>query len=348
MKIRSVILAALLVVVLFVGLALWGPVGSDWFHYFDPIADRFRSGDTRLYDARSRGYFDAPWGMLLLVPLAALPIRAGQSALTILTLSALLAVTRAYTTHLFRATLALSTAFVVDHVLRGQLDALVLAGTLLGWWAVRERRPGGLSLALVVMAVKPINVVLAGLVLLIAVRRWSQREWLIVLSGPVAAVLLSALVIGFDWPLRYVRNLFATPPIVIFSVTTWTTLGPGTAVLGIWLVATLGQHVLQEGASSRLVALALALNLVLTPYANDSHYVLLIPAWLWLVEQRRAYLLLFPLTWLPLARVWGVAPEIIYPLLLTGGLLGDLSFVRPRAARTGDVALTVAPKGVGE
>mgnify|MGYP001764607444 CR=1 FL=1 len=30
------------------------------------------------------------------------------------------------------------------------------------------------------------------------------------------------------------------------------------------------------------------------------------------------------LTWLPLARVWGGAPEILYPLLLTAALLLDL------------------------
>jgi len=324
----SVLVAAGLLLALFVVLACYGPVGSDWFQTYHPVANRLWRGETRLYDARGGEFYNAPWTMLLLAPLARLPLRAGQAALTIFTLISLLAVTRAYTSNLLYVALALSTAFVLDHVLRGQVDAFALGGVILGMWALQHQRPVVLSAAYWLMLIKPVNLSLPLLLLTIAlIRHWPWRDWVIVSSFPVLSVAVAAVWIGPTWPLRYVQHLVSTPPWPGFAICSlWDVLGWGTALVALVLVALLAHLALRDGVTRGLVALALALNLLLASYANDDHYVLLIPAWLWLVECHWGYVGLYPLTWLPLARLGGLSLEILYPLLLTGGLLWHLGF----------------------
>lgn len=313
--------AVLLLVVLWLLLAQVGPLGADWYWTFDPVADRLLAGQTRLYDATSRGYYNAPWAMLLIVPLAQLPLRAGQAGLTMLSLTLLLAAARAYTRRRLLLALGLTNAYVLDLVLRGQLDALVLAGAILSVWAVQQRRPLVLSVAVWLLTLKPVNAVVVLAVLVLAMRTWSWREWLVALSLPVLSCGLAAVVCGPDWPPRYLDNYLRWPLLTTYSVSLWDTLGQTTLLLAVWLTATVLQLSLATGATLYLVALALAANLMVTGYANDSHYVLLIPAWLWLVESDGRWAALYPLGWLPLARNWGYAPEILYPVLLTGCLL---------------------------
>jgi len=69
------------------------------------------------------------------------------------------------------------------------------------------------------------------------------------------------------------------------------------------------------------LALALTMNLLFTPYANDSHYVLLIPAWLYLVERDWRWALLYPLSWLVLLRAWSIVAEPVYAVVLLVALV---------------------------
>jgi len=322
-QIRSLVLATLILLVLFLALAFYGPVGSDWFWTFDPVADRLIAGHTSLYDAQGGEFYNAPWAMLIIAPLAQLPIRAGQAGLTVLTLIALMTVARQYTNNPLLLALSLTSAYVVDHVLRGQVDAFALAGAVLGVWAVQNKRPLVLSLAFWLMLIKPINISLAiALLTVYTLRHWAWRDWMVVGSIPVLSVPLSGLFIGLDWPLRYFNHLQTTPPWPGFAITSlWDILGVWAVIPALALLIIFLRSALQSGPSYGILALALSINLLIANYANDNHYVLLIPAWLWLVERRRSYALLYPLSWLPLTRIWGIAPELAYAALLTVGLL---------------------------
>jgi len=178
--------------------------------------------------------------MTLIAPLSALPIRAGQAALTVITLVLLMVVAAYYSRNLLFVALALTTPFVIDHVLRGQLDAVVLSGAVLACYAVQHRRPLLVSVALWLMAIKPVNVTLVGLLVAVSIRRWSWREIAVVLSLPALSLAGSFVVIGWDWPARYVTNYNRVPLIQDFSVTLWNDFGPWLIIPGVlsimWLV----------------------------------------------------------------------------------------------------------------
>ncbi len=66
---------------------------------------------------------------------------------------------------------------------------------------------------------------------------------------------------------------------------------------------------------------ALTVNLTFTPYANDSHYVLLLPVWLWLIQHNRLWLLAWGLSWLVLLRLVGFPGEVLFALAMLAGVI---------------------------
>lgn len=68
------------------------------------------------------------------------------------------------------------------------------------------------------------------------------------------------------------------------------------------------------------VLTALVVNLTFTTYANDSHYVLLLPVWLWLIARRRTWLAAWGLAWLVFLRLVGFPGEVLFALALLAGM----------------------------
>jgi hypothetical protein len=197
----------------------------------------------------------------------------GQSILTVSSLVALLASTRIVRTKkpfpVFMVVLAVLNLHTFDLLIRGQVDAFILLGIALGWWSVRNKQPWGLSLAFWLMGIKPLNVILPALLYLFAIRKWSRLHQFQAISLTAFSVLLSFVLIGVDWPLRYIHNYQVySPPKAYLTLTLWRVAKlldlPSWPfmVLGLVCVIAFLRLTLRTGLNEWTLSVALATNLV--------------------------------------------------------------------------------------
>jgi hypothetical protein len=175
-------------------------------------------------------------------------------------------------------------------VLRGQIDAFILGGVIISWWAIREEHPLALGAGLMIMAIKPVNLLLTFALFLIAIGAWPRRLWLRVAPIPVIVLVVTTLIVGLDWPINYLINYRTQQPFDYLGITIWR----GLNIVGLpWfpftIVAILAITVFlrlawRDGLNKRTLSIALATNLMFTSYANGNHYVMLIPAFLYVFE----------------------------------------------------------------
>jgi len=333
--ISAVLALAMLVAVtllLVVLMARVWPIGVDYYFTFHPVTKKLLAGETQLYDRQTLGFYNAPWVLLFFVPLTALSLRVGQAVFIVGTMVMLLA-----STHLVREkrsfpgyalVFALLNLHTFDVLIRVQVDGFVPLGVALGWWAIHQRRPWMLSLAFWLMAIKPINVVLVAAVYLIAIRHWSRAEQAKVLVLPVISLLASFVILGVDWPLRYLEMYQLDPPDKAYlTLTLWRIarsidfpfwplilLATVCVALALWLAWRVGLH-------RWTLSIALATNLVFAQYATGNHYVNLIPAVLFIAARScRLATLAYATTFTPLLRLalgTRVAPvDLLYPIIL--------------------------------
>lgn len=308
------------------------PIGPDYYFTFRPAAEKFIHGETRLYDQETLGFFNAPWTLLFFIPVTLLSLRTGQAVLTVSTLMTILAAMSLAREErrfpVYALAFSLFNLHTFDLLIRGQIDGFSLLGVALGWWAIRQRQPWGLSLGFWLMAIKPINVALVGVVYLIAIRGWSRSEQMKVVALPVLSLLGSFFLLGFDWPLRYVENYQVfSPPKAYLTLTLWRiarsidfpfwpliALAAVCVALTLWLGWRTGLH-------RWTLSIALATNLVFAQYATGNHYVNLIPAALFVgARSRRVAIVAYLTTFTPLLRIWfgtRIAPiDLLYPITL--------------------------------
>lgn len=310
---------------------LW-QVGPDYFVY-RTTAEKWLQGTTRLYDENGRNFFNMPWTLLLIIPLTFFPLKMGMAVLNLASLVALVGAARLFqkTKHLAPVYIvpAIVTLYTILLLLNGQLDAFVLLGLAISWWAIGRHRPEWLSLGLTLLLIKPLNVALVILILVIAVRHWSVRDWLKAIALPVVLSLVAGFVIGFDWPLRYIENYFAFPPITEDKIVTlWRVAALFNlstilvAVSGIIAAAALIVVAWRRGVDEWTLNAALAVTFIWTPYAWNYHYIMLIPAFLFVARvNRRVAWAIFSVSWLLTVRLafgGGVYSlvDIVYPILL--------------------------------
>jgi hypothetical protein len=334
-------LLGVLVIALIIVMANVWPLGADWLHIYYPVADKWLHGETSLYDQSALGYYNAPWTILFLAPLTLLPLKTGEAVLNVASILGLTGSIHAYRqvrpVPTYAVILALTSPHVFDLLIRGQIDGILLVGAVLGWWAVRRQRPLWVGAAFCLLAIKPLNVVLVMLLLLIGIRGWPRRDWLKVFSLPALAMVASVFIAGWDWPLRYVDFARKYPVTDLRSITFWRSapqLGLPTwpfAIVGVIAVAAFVWQAWQRGVNDWTLNLGLATNLVFSFYANGYHYVLLIPSFLFVSTRSwRFTLLAYALTWTPLFRLHDdkiVYRDYAYPILL----LILLWVYRPRA-----------------
>lgn len=308
------------------------PIGVDYYFTFYPVTKKLLTGETSLYDTQTLGFYNAPWVLLFFAPLTALSLRPGQALFLTGTLGLLvgsvplLRERRAFPVH--AVLFALLNLHTFDVLIRVQVDGFVPFGVALGWWAIHQRRPWLLSLAFWLMAIKPINVVLVAAIYLVAIRHWSRSEQARVLALPGFSLLVSFVVLGADWPLRYIEAYRLDPPDRAYlTLTLWRiarsihfpfwpliVLAGGCVALTLLLAWRVGLH-------PWTLSIALTTNLVFAQYATGNHYVNLIPAMLFLASRsRRVTTLAYLATFTPLLRIWfGVriaSIDLLYPLIL--------------------------------
>lgn len=307
------------------------PLGPDYYYTYYQVSQRWLRGETRLYDEQSRGFYNAPWTLILIVPLSLLRVRVGEAVLNTMSLLGMLATARFFRgskpTRVFAIILSLANLHAFDLLLRGQIDAFVLMGIGLGWAAIRNKRPLLLSVAFWLISIKPQNALLVIALFLWGIRKWPISDCMKVLSLPLLSFLVSGLIIGFDWPVRYWTSLQTHPPYLYLQTTIWR--GASQLGIAVWplvlagavAVAGLIDLARKKGMNEQTLGIALATNIAFTPYALGSHYILLVPALLFLARWSwKAVLLAYLTTWTPLLRlIWGFDitwVDTVYPVTL--------------------------------
>jgi hypothetical protein len=309
------------------------PIGNDYFYWYRPIAEQWLNGDRTLYDGPNQRLFYPPWTLFVILPLGPPSLVVGSALLNTLSLLCLLLALMLHRS-LVRVTLlglllALLNLHTVDLFILGQLDFIGLGGILLAWWGAARRRPLWLGLGLCMMSMKPVNMILPGILLLIAMRGWSWREVIQAFLPLVVMVLVSSALVGFDWPLKYAANF--VDPVSRLAISIWRgaeALGlPGWLPAPFALIAALAflRVAWRDGLTERTLALAVTTNLAFSMYAHGHYYVALLPAMIAIARHNRwVALLAYLATWAPLLRSpFGVEASwvgVLYPVILLTAL----------------------------
>jgi hypothetical protein len=190
-----------------VAIVMMAPIMDDYYISFRPVTQEFLAGQTRLYDKPGVEFYNAPWLVGILAPTAVYPLEIGQVLFTVLTLvsvlSSIMVLDEGFSV-LIVAMAVLNQPFL-NMIGSGEVDAFPLLGICIGYLAIKRKNNLLLSASFFLMATKPNNLALVLLLYLFASRRWQP------LILPAAAYLVSALFIGWDWPLRLLTQLSTTP-----------------------------------------------------------------------------------------------------------------------------------------
>lgn len=325
-------LAAAATAIVFLLSVRYFPPGVDYVTTYRPTARAWITGELDLYDPTGRlGFYNMPWTLLATVPLSLLPERVGLAVLTVGSVAAIAVslgwFARPGTVRLSFLPLAGANLHTFDLIFRGQIDALVLLGLAATWRGMHERKPWLMSLGLLIMLTKPVNVLPATVLFLWSIRRWSGGELGRVVALPAAGMIGSFLALGIDWPLRYVEFVRQFPPTDHMSTSLWRVADMtgvpawAAAALAILAVAGLVVQIRRNDLTIWTLGMALTIGLLITPYANGYHYVLLLPVLLAVARvDGRAALGAYLMTFLPLTRLWlgteAVVIDILYPISL--------------------------------
>ncbi|MGD2205746.1 MAG: hypothetical protein PVH17_03110 [Anaerolineae bacterium] len=233
------------------------PFASDWERYFQPITRGWLQGNLTLYQSAGRGiaFWNPPWLLWPLVPLAVWPVWVGWGLLVVGTLILMIWLTKGYQ----KRWLVFLAPLIIDLILDAPAEIIPMLGIALGWLAVG--RPHLVGLALVLMAAKPQSCFLVALWVLLTHRRRFKS-----LLVPTVVFFVSLAVHGWDWPLRWTT----TPqPLNLISrghnITPWRSIGlwmiPVAVVLGAWAV--------RLPRTRRNLGALVAANALITPYMGS-------------------------------------------------------------------------------
>jgi hypothetical protein len=224
-------------------LTTYIPFASDWEVYFQPTILGWLEGSQALYEDRigTGGVWNFPWLVWPLIPLAVWPAWLGWGLLVVVTLLAMVWLTRNYKWRW----LVFTSPLIGDLVINGQVDVFPMLGIGLGWLA--GDRTHLLGLALVLMSTKPQACFLVALWLLLR-----HRHRLQVLLVPIAVFVLSLAIHSWDWPLRWASG----PPVFglmanVNNCTPWASIGLWMAPVALALGVAVTPHTAQSGSPGR-------------------------------------------------------------------------------------------------
>ena len=184
-----VILLALLFTITVPLLYAWLPAGDDWASCFRPAALNLLRGDSPYSVA---GYYNAPWALLPLIPIALLPFQWGRVVFFLVSLAGFAYIVRRLTTHPLSVLLFLTSAPVVYCFYGGNLDWIAMLSYIL---------PA--PFALIFAAIKP--QIGAGILIYWLVESWRQGGARLVIRNffPVALLFMSSLIFYGLWPSNF-------------------------------------------------------------------------------------------------------------------------------------------------
>jgi hypothetical protein len=330
--------AAGLVAVVLLMATVVGTGINDYTLQIRVVTQKWLSGETRLFDDAALGYYNAPWSVWLFVPTVWFSPAIGQAIVNTLSLVGIVMALHVFGQGLpfWIKAMAAAPFWVFMLMLAGNLDGVVLLGFCLSWWAAVRRSPWWLAAGLWLATLKVVNALPLLLFIVWLTWRWTWRDRLKALSFLLASLVLSVPAFGIDWPLRYLQSYRANPPFFFPIVTVWklgTVLNlPWLLVLGWCLImaAVTAVALRRHGPTPATFALVTAGWMLVTPYALDIHYVLLVPAFLEVARRSRALAVFaYLVTFSPILRVWYgfeiISVDLLYPLLLWATTLVGLS-----------------------
>lgn len=325
----AAILFAVSLILCAVAVTMMSPLLGDFYTSFYPAANDWVSGRYVLYNG-SYEFFSAPWMLGIIVPFAALPYDASQVMWIAFTLLCIIVSVRCYGNFPpYAVALAIVNQPMLNMLGNGQVDAIPLLGISLSYLGVKRKNLALLSVGLLLVATKPQNLILASVLLLL--ERWSWRAlWL-----TVGAYIASGLFVGMDWILKYLQMMQNTPPPIRPQTVIWRSPIP-TPIIVIVAVASLIYFafvVKRDGLTKRTFSLALSTNMAYSIYTLSAHYIMLIPAFLFMSRNWKIATLLYITTWsltlLPIGNWVGA----LYPLCIQAIALADRGQTNLRLSR---------------
>ncbi|HLC29685.1 MAG TPA: hypothetical protein VJM51_02765, partial [Dehalococcoidia bacterium] len=220
----------------------------------------------------------------------------------------------------------------------GTPDAWSLLGIFLSYRAIQRQQPWLLGGALILASVRPQHVLFTGLAFLLAIRRWPARPLVQFAVLPIATFLVSMVIFGWDWPLRWFQSYRTLPPTPGGIISTYTMLeiigvpiwasAPIAVALALAVLIYTGRGQLTQRGFEML----LTVNAVVVPYIRGPSFVVLLGLpWTRLAIHRprlaaAAYALSLPTIVVPL--LWGrlgavEALDLTFPIVLLGLLVLD-------------------------
>ncbi|MFP4322068.1 MAG: hypothetical protein ACLFTK_06415 [Anaerolineales bacterium] len=316
MRRRSVILGLMVLGIwgLF-GVLLFGlPPGTDYYFSFYPAASNWLETGA-LYEVN---HHNPPWSLFILVLLRQMTFAGGQAALLLVTFVAILRIwydflpADAGIAGPLSLALSLFNLYVVDLLIRVQIDGLILVGLLFMLLALRHNQPELLGIGWLLAVLRPTSHYLFGLYSIwLAYRRgylW-RALWL-----PASMFGLSLLIFG-NWPLLLYEQLTTRSPTSVWR-TSWLRIAEYLNISFLWAIAMMilfglaswwvwVRYAAMVDERTR-VAFLLAASLMTTPYAQSYHYSIIFPIFLTVLLPWRMWLalpLLLTSTFLVLVRV---------------------------------------------
>lgn len=230
------------------------PFASDWQSYFQPFTRGWLEGRLELYDD-TQAFWNPPWLLWLLIPLAVWPVWVGWGVLVVGTLILMIWLTKDFP----RRWLVFASPLIIDLVLNGPVEIVPMLGIALGWLA--RDRPHLLGIALVLMAAKP------QACFLVAIWLWlHHRHRVQALVVPLAVFVVSLVVHGWDWPRRWAGGPSALGLVDIwYNVTPWHSIGAWMAPIALALAA----WSLRLHRTRRNLGALVAANALVTPFVGS-------------------------------------------------------------------------------
>ena len=173
------------------------------FHgvYYPAIRDL---GTGHFSYATSPGYLNPPWALLMLAPLGLLNVDVARAALIAVTVATMYWDMRDYRRFKFSFPLAVLSLPMLAVVWLGQLEVFALAGALLGYRAVQRQRALELSLALLLLSIKPQETwIIMVWLLVISARQWSPVDWAKIILPVTIIAMMTSLWLGTHWIMRF-------------------------------------------------------------------------------------------------------------------------------------------------
>jgi hypothetical protein len=313
------------------------PPAYDFHGVYYPAAQDLTAG--RFSYATSPGYLNPPWALLALAPFGWLEAHFARGLVLAVTLAVMFWSMRDYARFKISYPLAVISLPLLAVIWLGQIEVFALAGAMVAYRAVQQRRAWWLAIGLLLLLVKPQETwIMVIWVLLVSARHWSKVEWFKIVLPVVIVAVVTSLWLGTAWLTRLLNApaVYAQQWQNFALVQLMSNLPRGVNVL-VWLsVAVITVWGLRRAGVNRLgLGLAAVSSNLLSPYlTNPQLLVTLCLGWGVLLDRSGRWgALAYLVSLTPLLRftsadqAWNQL-DVIFPVVVWLGLMWQIA--RPR------------------